>query len=437
VLRDIGSAIARRALASTIALVASSYLAHQLGPGMLGVYVGLLALGQILTAVFMFGLDTAPVYLLRQSATLQRRIHHRVTLASIAASGVTVVLGLAIDSQPTTGLPWLAEVHSWGVSPFVYAAAMILMFSQASCLQGLLRLGAANLAHIGFAAIFLGLALATDAIQGQLEPEQALHLWAASAAVCFAIVYAAIRRDISDSAGPEADARQPARGSGQGLRYATNSYVANLLGVLNSRAPALVVAATLGGERMGSFAAAHMLHDIFSFFAFAVVSVSFPKLSGEPDSLRRVRDLAFACRINTAMTAAASILFLVLFDPLCTLLLGADFVTPHFHLMCAVVLLSTTVHSTVRILCGDFSAQGRPHINVLLNLPTTAVFLISFMAFGRFHGEWGAVASFCLSLAVFDALAIYTHRRGLPVAAPRYFLPQRADLGELRGLLRR
>ena len=420
------AAIVRRGLSASISLGATSYLAHQFATPALGAFLGMLALGQLLVMVFSIGLDLSPIYMLRSHPDQTRRIWLISTTSSLAlAAGCLVVGAIAITLSPlTTGKS--SEFFVWGIAPFAYAAATIVLLPQFACLQGQLRLQTYNVLQVGYPASFLLLVIAVNHGFGTLTPKLAVYCWAAAgaliAAASAAVLLPSILADGNRSSGSRPLPRRAFIG------FSLQSYFANCIGTLNSRLPNLLAALMLTPVAASQFAGTIVLNDVFSFFSLAIASVTLPLLAGVTDPAQRISTLGRACRLNTTATLAAVVVFLALFEPLCGLLLGPSFATPSFRLMSAVVLLCAVAHSTARLLCTDFASQGRPLTSALPNIPAAMLFAGTFWMMHGWMEPWGTLLSYCVSSLGFSILTFALYRSRFRIGVRDIGLITRADL---------
>lgn len=419
-------AIARRGLASGISLCATSYLAHHFAASSLGTYAGMLAMGQILLMIFLAGLDVSPLYMIRNQIQLHRRVWTVATAGSLGLAASCLLLGaIALNASLMFGPHW-ARVQAWGWTPFLYAAGMIMLMPQYACLQGLLQFRTFNLLQIGYPLSVVAMILAVDLVYGKLSASAAVLCWgAAGLLVAIAAALVAIRR--VDRTGHSPVVTEVLQ-IGAFFRFSMRSYLANCIGTLNSRLPNLLVTLVLVPDAAGLFAGAVFLCELFSFFSFAIASVTLPALAGVADTRLRMLELERACRLNSTFTLAAVAVFLALFEPLCRLLLGTSFITPTFSLMAMLVLPFTVPHSTARILCTDLTAQGKPLWNALPNVPATIVFVALLWGLRESWGVWGAVIAYCASSFSFSALAYLVYRQHSPIRLTAIGLVSRADV---------
>jgi O-antigen/teichoic acid export membrane protein len=429
-------AIARRAVSSLVSLGTTSYLAHQLGQRELGTFVGMLALGQLLAVALMLGLDVTPAYLLRNHRAHSRRIWAISTALSVCLAVACVVIGTGAHTLASSLGEPAARFSGWGLTPFAYAGGLLLLLPQLACLQGLLRLRAFNIMQVTYPSIYLVSVVVVDKLLGGLSPQRALYLWALTSVACAALSFAlVVRAQLQLRPAPHISI-SPAPLRSAFLNFSIGSYGANLLGSLNARLPGLLAALVLIPSAAGSFAGLMILNDIFSFFSFAIASITFPLLAGRVDAQQRLRDLAFACRLNTTATLISVVAFLLLFDVFCALLLGKSFARPDFWPMCAAILIFTVLHSTARLLCTDFASQGRPALNAWLNIPAMLVFVLMFWALGERLQAWGALAAFGSASLCFSYLVFMAHRRSSRLRLRDIMLPTVSDVQQLRAAFR-
>jgi O-antigen/teichoic acid export membrane protein len=428
-LRHIFEAIGRRFLASAFSLTASSFLAHELGVTHLGQYAGMVALGQLAIMAFAVGLDISPIYLLRNHGQHARSIWLLSTVLAAGAASFCACVGLALQAATNAGLLPVSTVTSWGALPFLYAASTILMTQQLSCLQGLLRLTVFNVLQVAYPLGFLIYLVAARSWQGLLTPEVALTGWLVVSlllAVGGALLMHRFTQQ-SERAGQSWRAGVPLKAF---FTFSRDAYLSNLVGTVNSRLPALLAAALLAPVAASQFAAVSLASDIFSFFSLAIGSVSFAVLSAPMAADERMRSLTLACRINTTLTLLAIMVLLAFFDPLTKLLLGAEIATPALWPPMVLALACVVFHSTARLLCTDLSAQGRPLLNALPNIPAALVFLSVF--FGLLHAgltsAWVAVGATASASFTFSVLAFILHRRSSNVGLTSILLLRCDDL---------
>lgn len=428
-------AIARRGLASAISLTATSFLAHKFASSSLGTYVGMLAYGQLMAMVFSVGLELSPVYVLRNHPNQVHRIWVVATAVAVALACLCVVAGASISCLNNIGWIDISKLSEWGSAPYIYAATYVILLPQLACLQGILRLRLYNLLQICYPLLFLSTVASIDLLSSQLNPREAIYSWAAvnivlSVTGAFLVLRSAPDKKESASASPTITSRSL-------FDFGLKSYAANIVGTLNSKLPNIVVAAAITSVASSHFSASVLLSDIFSFFSLAIASVTFPLLTGVKDRSKRLADLGRACRLNTSATLMTSVVFITLFDPLCRLLLGESFSTADFRLMALAVLLCTVCQSTARLLCTDFSAQGRPFLSALPNIPAVLVFMGAFWATVDLSQPWFAVLAYCLSTLCFSVLTFLLHRRqsGINFADIGFVTPR--DIADAMAGLRR
>ncbi|MBW7924903.1 MAG: hypothetical protein H3C59_09185 [Burkholderiaceae bacterium] len=434
---DIAAAVVRRGLSAGVNLVATSYLAHRFGSGQMGAYVGMLTLGQLLNVALVCGLDVTPAYLMRSHPAQHRRVWEVTTATSLILASVAGALWLLSGFV----IPWLGSAgdtfHTWGGAPFLYAAGLLLMQPQYACLQGLLHLNSFNVLQVLYPVAFLIGILVLENRYGALTPSSAIVLLGAVGVATAAGGALLVLRAIRATSGPVSPYGVKRSLRRAFLDFSLGSYVANIIGSLNSRLPALLSALMLVPTAAGTFAGAVIINDLFAFFSHAIASITFPKLAGSADMATRLRDLGLACRINTTATLGAALVFVALFDLLVPMMLGPTFAGVRHFVWLAVILLACAVlQSTARLLCTDFASQGRPYVNAWLNVPSLIVFLVLFVLTTAHWQEWGAVISFASASILFSSLTFIVHKRHSGLSLKDVGLLSRSDVRLTLDLLR-
>jgi O-antigen/teichoic acid export membrane protein len=427
-LRKYATAIATRGVSAGLSLASTSFIAHELGREDLGIYLALLGLGQIVAGTVLFGLDVTPAYLVRLHARHSSRLYWIFSALSLVAAGLGVLL--YIPSNALSGM----RGDTLSIAPFLYAATTVLMTVQMVLLQGFGRFSSSQAMQIAFPAIFLGLAFTFKLMFGGLTDSVAVLLWSVAGAAC-AIMGAAFvgRSPLGKAAESEDAAPLTTDVARKAFSYGAAVYVGNLVSALNVRLPALLAPFVIGESYGGYFAGVLFLHDVFGFFSFAIVSITLSSLAGVANSPYRDETIARACRINTALTSAAAAGMIVTFSIAIPLLLGPDFANLKFFLMIVCMAPITVIHSTIRILCSDFASQGRPGLNIGLNLVSICTLCALFPLAGRGLGEWGALLAFAGATAVFSILALYLYARTTSPRIIDYFIPNAAEVRSVFG----
>jgi O-antigen/teichoic acid export membrane protein len=427
-LRKYATAIATRGVSAGLSLASTSFIAHELGREDLGIYLALLGLGQIVAGSVLFGLDVTPAYLVRLHARHSGRLYWIFTALSLVAAGIGVFLYL-----PSNALSSMRG-DTLSIAPFVYAATTVLMTVQMVLLQGFGRFSSSQAMQIAFPAIFLALAFTFKLIYGGLTDSVAVLLWSVAGAAC-AIMGAAFvgRSPVGTAAESEDAAPLTPDVARKAFSYGAAVYVGNLVSALNVRLPALLAPIVIGESYGGYFAGVLFLHDVFGFFSFAIVSITMSSLAGVANGPYRDETVARACRINTALTSAAAAGLIVTFSIGMPLLLGPEFANRKFFVMMVCMAPVTVIHSTIRILCSDFASQGRPGVNIGLNLVSICTLCALFPLAGRGLGEWGALLAFASATTVFSIGALFIYARTTTPKFWEFFVP---NIEEIRSAFR-
>jgi O-antigen/teichoic acid export membrane protein len=415
-------AIATRGVSASLSLLSTSFIAHELGRQDLGIYLALLGLGQIVAAGVMFGLDVTPAYVVRTNTRHSERLYWVFTVLSLIAAGVGILIYIPASFVAS------ASGNSMSIAPLLYAATTVLMTVQVVLLQGLGRFSASQAMQIAFPACFLAASFGYKLLYGGLTENIAVLIWSVSGGTCavVGVVFGATfasRSLLGGRAEPKSADMSGMAVARKAFSYGAAVYVGGLISTLNVRLPALLAPLVIGESYGGYFAGVLFLHDVFGFFSFAIVSITMSSLAGVENGPARDEIVARACRFNTFLTVAAVGGLFITFSVAIPFLLGREFANQKFFLMMLALAPLTVIYSTVRIICTDFAAQGRPGVNVWLNVISIVTLCIMFPVAGRIMGEWGALLSFSCATTVFSIGALFVYTRATTPKVWDYFVP--------------
>jgi len=210
------------------------------------------------------------------------------------------------------------------------------------------------------------------------------------------------------------------------LKFGLKSYVSNLITILNYRINIFIIAHYLGSKETGIYSSCLVIIDFIWLLPATISSVTYPWFSNPSMSAQRKVMIPIITRVVIFLTFIATLLFYVLGDYLVNIVFGSKFTDtrPLFlYLGPGIILMAGS-----KIINVDFAAQGKPQINIYLNLMALIITVISnFLLIPRFHLIGAAVAT-SISFISWFSVSLLIYCKITKTGLREYLIPKINDL---------
>lgn len=407
-----------------VGLLGSVVVARALGPAGKGSYDLMLATAGLLVTILGLSLESAISYAVARTQSVAASLVLALGLIALCQAIVGGAVLLVAQSTPLGTALTPEDVGPAAAAPTGLLVGGTLMIAYLrSILLGGGRSTAVNWRDltgrvVGFAAIVLGVAVASSGVLGAEQPALLLLWLAAAVAALMVLVFlAAIRRQI--------DRHAPLH-LGLALRFAAPAYLANLAQFLNYRLDLFLVSFFLGVEQVGLYAAATMFGQLLWLGANAVATLLLPRVARESsDGHPHARSAARLARLVFFASAAGALLLGVAAGSLVPLLLGSDFAASVAPLL--LLLPGIVAFAPVKVLAAYVAGAGLPRLFLAVSLSSLAVTIALDLIMIPATGIIGAAAASTASYVTAAVLMVWIFRRTTGIALREVLTPTAED----------
>ncbi|PNU04066.1 polysaccharide biosynthesis C-terminal domain-containing protein [Novosphingobium guangzhouense] len=427
VLKNIVRTLVRMALATLVGLGTSVIVARQLGPGGNGLYALATLLPVTLGTLTNGGVIYSNVFFLANGKTgLRQALPMNFILWAILS-----VLGVA-------GFFGYQEIFGEEIKDSAVALAGICSFPPyllqlflSSLIQGRQDFryhSYATLAPVVLCFVFLLISYSA----GYRSAAYAVACYGASMAVAsvltFYFLIKLLRAEPSEK-------RELDEFFTKYFRYGVFSYIGNIFALVHQRINYYFVTIFLGLTGVGVFAIATQIAERLLVLTTAVTTVALPRLASDYGESNGAQLTAQLCRLTFQLSVVAAFVLAVLAQIFLHEIFGANFAGALLPLQ--ILLAGSAFVAVTRILANDFTARGRPQLNVstafIPVLVNIAACLLLIPKFGLNGAAWATFISSTANLAV--KMRIFSKISDVPYWNTLW--PKLEDFRMYMGLLRR
>jgi O-antigen/teichoic acid export membrane protein len=210
------------------------------------------------------------------------------------------------------------------------------------------------------------------------------------------------------------------------LKFGLKSYVSNLITILNYRINIFIIAHYLGSKETGIYSSCLVIIDFIWLLPATISSVTYPWFSNPSMSAQRKVMIPIITRVVIFLTFIATLLFYILGDYLVNIVFGSKFTDTRslfLYLGPGIILMAGS-----KIINVDFAAQGKPQINIYLNLMALIITVISnFLLIPRFNLIGAAIAT-SISFIIWFSVSLLIYCKITKTRMREYLIPKINDL---------
>lgn len=208
--------------------------------------------------------------------------------------------------------------------------------------------------------------------------------------------------------------------------YGIRGYLSNVITFLNYRINIFIIGYYLGVNDVGLYSTCLVLMDFVWLIASTIASITYPLFSNPENIALRKKMLPIITRTVLLITLMISALFYLLGNTLIPILFGDAFLQIRTIFLIAtpgIILMAGT-----KIISIDFTAQGKPQVNIYLNLLAFIVTVVAnFLLIPTFGIKGAAFATTCAFTVLFlSNLLYYTRITNTNIFS--YIIPEWSDL---------
>lgn len=148
------------------------------------------------------------------------------------------------------------------------------------------------------------------------------------------------------------------------LSFGVRAHLANVIAVLNYKIDIICLSIFLAPIEVGLYAVAVQVAEKLWLFSDAITTVLYPELTGINKSSDRVIIVSRVTRIVTFFTVISALVVGFLSLKLVPILFGVDYIESILPLL--ILLPGIVIASTNKVIATDFSAQGKPELNMYI-----------------------------------------------------------------------
>jgi O-antigen/teichoic acid export membrane protein len=218
--------------------------------------------------------------------------------------------------------------------------------------------------------------------------------------------------------------------SREAFRYGIRAHTGNVLTFLGYRLDVFLLAAYTSASTVGIYSAAVAIGERPWIFSYAVSSVLFSRLAGEPDDERRRALTPLVTRTSLWITAVGAGVLAAFSRPIVRLLYSGAFdgaVAPLRAILVGIVFFSVG-----RILANDIAARGQPLINSYTAAAATVANIAANVVLIPGYGATGAAIASTLSYGLQFVLTTLYYCRASGNSARSLILPTPTDVAVWR-----
>lgn len=425
---NMGTTFSRQVGVTVFQLLFTMLLARYLGKENYGFYALALMLPQLLMKVLNMGMGPSIVFYLARDELSLATAFRRV----LAATGILTVLGLSLEII-------IIQVFGARVFPDVPPSALlyagilfpVLLLQELlpNLLLGIQRFKEYNLSYVVFPAVSLLTAWLLLTYVG-LKVEYAILAFGLGQLASVIWLITISRRIIGSHDHPlESEVSWS-----QIFSYSWKIHTSNIIGFLNYRIDLFLINLLASASTVGVYFIAVQIVEKLWLLSQAVNTAIFPHLSGKYK--RKSKDTSVTEVLGSATfmaTAFASLVLALLGASIIKLFFGVEYMESAPVLL---ILLPGILASSVgRLLSNDFSARGKPMINVYVGAVTVIVNVMANIYFIPIMGAQGAAWATTISYAVNLCIKLVLYQILIGVPFWRILLPGPSTILILREAL--
>lgn len=210
------------------------------------------------------------------------------------------------------------------------------------------------------------------------------------------------------------------------FRYGFQSYISNVVTFLNYRVNVFIIGYFLGAEDVGFYSTCLVIIDFIWLLSSTMSSITYPLFSNPNIKDFRKKMIPIITRTILVLTTIATFTFYGLSNFLIPLLFGNNFmIIKNLILILApgVILLGGS-----KIISADFTAQGKPKMNIYLNVMALVITIITNFIFIPKFGLNGAALATSISFSTLFIISLITYCKMTKTSVLSYLIPKLDDL---------
>lgn len=210
------------------------------------------------------------------------------------------------------------------------------------------------------------------------------------------------------------------------FRYGVQSYISNVVTFLYYRINIFIISYFLGSKDVGYYSTCLVVIEFIWLLSSTMSSITYPMFSNPAVGDMRKKMIPIITRIILLLTAIATFSFYGLSNFLIPLLFGENFlmIKPLLLILAPGVILC----GTSKIISADFTALGKPRINIYLNTITLIITIITNFIFIPRLGLNGAALATTISFSSIFILSLLIYCNMTNTNMFSYLIPRVSDI---------
>ncbi len=209
-------------------------------------------------------------------------------------------------------------------------------------------------------------------------------------------------------------------------KYGIQSYLSNLITFFNYRINIFIIGYFLGVQDVGMYSTCLVLMELIWLLASTLSSITYPLFSNPANVALRNKMVPVITRTVFLLTFIITLVFYLSGNILIPLLFGDKFLpVRNIFLMISPGLI---LMAGSKIISADFTAQGKPKLNILINLITLVITIVTNIILIPLMGLNGAAlaTTIAFSSLCIISLLVYTKMTGTNIFS--YLVPRIDDI---------
>lgn len=210
------------------------------------------------------------------------------------------------------------------------------------------------------------------------------------------------------------------------LKYGFLSYASNIITFLNFRVNIFIIGYFLTSNAVGYYSSCLVVIDLFWLISGTIANITYPFFSKPDSGSLRKKFIPLITRNILFITLLGNILFYLAGNYIIPILFGKEFLVIRNLLL--ILAPGVVLLAGAKIMCTDFTAQGKPKINIYINGITFVFTIISNLLLIPRLGLNGAALSTSISFFVFFVLTVIIYTKMTNTRIIDYIIPKLSDV---------
>ncbi|MEA1850868.1 oligosaccharide flippase family protein [Chryseobacterium sp. MHB01] len=210
------------------------------------------------------------------------------------------------------------------------------------------------------------------------------------------------------------------------FRYGFQSYLSNIVTFLNYRINIFIIGYFLGSKDVGFYSTCLVIVDFIWLLSSTMSSITYPLFSNPSVKHLRKKLIPIITRTILLFTTIATFAFYILSDYLIPLLFGEKFLL--IKNLILILAPGVILLGGAKIISADYTAQGKPKMNIYLNVMALIITIVTNIIFIPRLGLQGAALATSISFGTLFITSLVVYCKMTDTRIISYLVPKLDDL---------